>query len=101
MFFSCARSYWDKPTANDCLAFFDMHGSEFEIDTSLSSAQKQLVKDRVVARIMRMLNSAYSFVSSGFSQVDGLEDDPISSTTNESLDNLFERKYGERPSCLN
>ena len=73
-----------------------MHGSEFEIDTSLSSAQKQLVKDRVVARIMRMLNSAYSFVSSGFSQVDGLEDDPISSTTNESLDNLFERKYGER-----
>lgn len=83
-----------RPPPEKFLDFFEMHGAEFSIASSIGGGQVALAKDRIVARIMRLLDLSIEDLKATPAD-DGGEDDPISSTTKESLEQVYFKKYGE------
>ena len=83
-----------KPTPEKFLSFFGMHGTEFKIIDAITGSNVDLAKERIVSRIMRLLDLAVESLGSGPSE-DGGEDEPISSTTKESLEKVYSKKCGQ------
>ena len=76
------------------LSFFGMHGTEFKIIDAITGSNVDLAKERIVSRIMRLLDLAVESLGSGPSE-DGGEDEPISATTKESLEEVYSKKCGQ------
>ena len=83
-----------KPAPQKFTDFFEMHGTEFAIAGTIDGGHVPLAKDRIVARIMRLLDLAIESLGSAPAE-DGGDDEPISPTTKESLEKVYYKKYGQ------
>ena len=72
-----------------------MHGTEFEIIDAITGSNVDLAKERIVSRIMRLLDLAVESLGSDPSE-DGGEDEHISATTKESLEKVYFQKVWPR-----
>ena len=71
-----------------------MHGTEFKFIDTISGENVARAKDRIVARIMRLLELAIQSISSGPVE-EGGDEEPISATTKETLEKVDPKKYGQ------
>ena len=83
-----------RPTPERFLHFFEMHGTEFKFIDTISGENVARAKDRIVARIMRLLELAIQSISSGPVE-EGVDEEPISATTKETLEKVYPKKYGQ------
>ena len=83
-----------RPTPERFLDFFEMHGTEFKIVDAISGDNVGRAKDRIVARIMRLLDLCIQSIPSG-SIEDGGDEEPISFTTKDTLEKVYPKKYGQ------